>query len=100
MRSPIAQNGIVPTISTAQMIATCASESVILPARSAATATSVTAMAATPIDISTFATIVAPGGSGSARLSFSRLPSRSVARITPLKMPGMAAASTAKPANR
>ena len=65
---------------------------------SPATTTRVTAPPATAIDISTLATIVAPGGSGRARLSWRSRPSRSVARMTPEKMPGIAAASTPKPA--
>ena len=78
---PIAANGIVPTTSVATIAATWPIESVILPAPTAATATRATAIAAIAIDIATLATIVAPGGNGSARLSFNRLPSRSVARI-------------------
>ena len=100
MKSPIAENGIVPTISVVERMSTCGTEIVILPAASAAMATSVTPIAAMPIGISTFAMTFAPGGSGSARLSLNRPLSRSCARITPAKMPGMIAAITENPEKR
>ena len=100
MKKPIAQNGIEPSTSVTQMTSTCAPVSVIRSATSATIVTRVKAAAPKIIDCAIFDTRFAPPGIGSARLSLKTPPSRSSARVTPLKMPGINTEKVENPAKR